>query len=80
MSAAYTNNLGKFVNSLCSRFDATIGTTIEERSTAEQILNSGKDRILLSLMRQETALLVLMVRVAMQERKAEYEALNPEEE
>jgi hypothetical protein len=34
---------------------------------------------LLSLIRLETALIVLMVRVAMQERRAEFEALNEED-
>ena len=80
VSAAYTNNLGRFVNSLCGRLDASIGTTVEERDECERILNSGQDRPLLSLLRQETALIVLMIRVVAQERRAEWEALRAEEE
>lgn len=73
MSAAYTNNLAKFANSLCGRLAATIGTRKEERAECEAILNSGQDRALLKLMREETTLIVLMVRVAMQERRELYE-------
>lgn len=72
-AAAYTGNLGKFVNSLCFSLNATIGTRNEERSAAEAILNSGNDRALLRLLRDETALLVLMVRVEMQTRKEQWE-------
>jgi hypothetical protein len=39
-------------------------------------LNSGQDRLLLRLLREETTLLILMVRVANQERRAEWEELN----
>jgi hypothetical protein len=79
VSAAYTNHLGRFANSLCGRLDATLGRTQAERAACERILNSGRDRELLSLIRLETALIVLMVRVAMQERRAEFEALNEED-
>lgn len=75
-SAAYTNNLGKFVNSLCSRLGATIGTRADERATAEAILNSGQDAALLKLLREETVLIVLMVRVAIQARRADYDELE----
>jgi hypothetical protein len=75
-SAAYTSHLGRFINSLCGRLDATIGRNAEERALAEVILNSGQDRLLLRLLREETTLLILMVRVANQERRAEWEELN----
>jgi hypothetical protein len=42
-------------------------------------LNGGGDRALLKLLREETTLLVLMVRVANQERKEEWEAKQAEE-
>ena len=62
-SAAYTSNLGKFVNSLCSKLQINLGYSDAERARAEAILNSNRDRALLRLLREETTLLVLMVRV-----------------
>lgn len=78
-SAAYTSNLGKFVNSLCSKLQATVGRNAEERVYGEKVLNSGQDRALLKLLRDETTLLVLMVRVANQKRREQWEAENPDE-
>lgn len=66
-------NLGSFVNSLCGRLDAAVGHNADEREMALRILNSGNDRALLKIIREETELLVLMVRVANQERRAEFE-------
>lgn len=57
-----------------------MGKNAEEREQAEQILNSGKDRELLKLLRDETALLVLMVRLRNQERKEAWEAKQAERE
>ena len=74
VSAAYTSNLGKFINSLCYSLNADIGQNAKERQLAEAILNSGQDAALLKLLQEETALIVLMVRVEMQERRAEFEA------
>ena len=79
-SAAYTSRLGTFVNSLCSKFQATVGTRDEEREKAEAILNNGQDRSLLKLIREETTLLVLMVRVRNQARQEEWEARRSERE
>lgn len=73
-SAAYTANLGKFVNSLCSKLQASIGRNAEERETAQAILNSGEDDEFLKLMREQTTLLVLMVRVRNQKRREAWEA------
>lgn len=77
-SAAYTSNLGEFVNALCSKVQAQIGKTDEEREQAEAVLNSGNDRALLKLMRNETALVVLMVRVENQQRQEEWRARDAE--
>lgn len=71
-----TDNLAKFTNTLCSSFEATIGTRAEERAACEAILNSGHDRALLRLMRQETAPLVLMVRVEVQAQREQYQTDN----
>lgn len=79
-SAAYTSKLGTFINTLCLKLRATVGKRIDERERAEQILNSGDDRALLKLMREETTLLVLMVRLHNQERKKEFELRRAERE
>lgn len=79
-SAAYTSSLAKFASSLCSKLQADIGKRAEEREDAECILNSGNDRDLLKVMRDETTLVVLMVRVANQERREEWEAKRQDRE
>lgn len=75
-SAAYTNNLAKFINQLCLKLNADIGKSPDERAEVERIANSGNDRALLKLLRDETTLLVLMVRVANQEKRDEWENLH----
>jgi hypothetical protein len=50
----------------------------EERALAEKILNSGNDKMLLKLFRDETTLIVLMVRVRNQERRESWEARQEE--
>jgi len=77
-SAAYTSNLGKFVNTLCAKLQAQIGQTNDERERAESVLNCGYDRALLKLIRDETALLVLMVRVENQKRQEEWKERDKE--
>ena len=77
-SAAYTSNMGAFINTLCAKMSAQIGQTNEERERAEEVLNSGNDRALLKLMRDETALLVLMVRVDNQARQDEWKERDEE--
>ncbi len=44
----------------------------EDVSTLQDILQSGKDRILLKLLRDEATTCVLMVRMINEERKAEW--------
>ena len=69
-SAAYTSNLGKFINSLCSKMNASIGRNADERKRFNEILRQIQDtKLLLKLMREETALLVLMVRIRQQEKR-----------
>jgi hypothetical protein len=77
-AASYTSNLGKFVNSICSKLGAQIKS--EDSAAAEAILNGGDDRALLKLMREETTLLVLMVRVVNQERQERWKAEQAERE
>ncbi len=75
-SSAYTSNLGKFVDSLCLRLQVQIRG--KDSIELEQILNSGNDRILLKLLREETTLLVLMVRVANEQRREEWKIKQAE--
>jgi hypothetical protein len=71
-SAAYTNSLGKFVNNICLALGVEIlGKDVE---TVNDVLRGGEDRALLKLLRDETTLLVLMVRVENQARSEEWKA------
>lgn len=79
-SAAYTGSLAKFINSICSHLRADIGKTEAERAIAEEILRTADDRVMLKLLREETTLLVLMVRVDNEEKRAEWEAKQKEME
>jgi len=78
-SAAYTSNLGKFVNLLCLNLGVEFhgGDDIE---TANDALREGADRTMLKLMREETTLLVLMVRLRNQERREQWETEQAERE
>jgi len=78
-SAAYTNNLAKFINQLCLKLNADVGRTAGDRAEVELIANSGKDREILKLLRDETTLIVLMVRVAIQNARDEWEIFHAEE-
>jgi hypothetical protein len=70
-ASSYTNNLGKFANSVCSKLGVVIPARLTKQ--AEEILNSGEDKALLKLFRDETTLIVLMVRVRNQERREKYQ-------
>ena len=77
-SAAYTSNLGKFLNSLCLKLGADVGRNSEDRARADAILQKADARAMLKLLREETTLLVLMVRIANQERREAWEMEHPE--
>lgn len=77
-SAAYTSNLGKFLSSLCLKLNANIGRNGDDRVRADAILQEAGAKATLKLLREETTLLVLMVRVANQERREAWEAEHPE--
>jgi len=72
-SAAYTSNLGKFINSLCLSLAVEFRNS-DDIETANDALREGDDRTMLKLMREETTLLVLMVRLRNQERREQWEA------
>ncbi len=77
-SAAYTASLARFANSICLKLNAAVGKTPEEREAIERILNGGNDREILRCLREETTLVVLMVRVANQAAREEWQELNKE--
>lgn len=79
-AASYTSSLAKFINSICSRLQVNLGANEKERKLAEQILLQADDRKMLKMFREETTLLVLMVRVENDTRKSEWEALHQEDE
>lgn len=69
-SAAYTSNLARFTNVLCQKLQVVVRQ--KDAEVLEQILSSGEDKVLLKLMRQETTLLVLRVRLRQQEAREKY--------
>lgn len=71
-AAAYTSRLGVCYDTLCRKLDVTIRA--EHAAAVQAVLTSGQDRAVLKALRDETTLLVLLVRVANEERKAEREA------
>lgn len=75
-SAAYTNNLAKFINQLCLKLNADPGKNADDRAEVERIANAGNDRAILKLLRDETTLIVLMVRVANQEKSDEWKLFH----
>lgn len=79
-SAAYTSRLPRFVNSLCQKLEALPGKGADERVRIDAVLNAGSDRELLKLLRDETTVLVLMVRLRNQERQEAYRERMAERE
>jgi len=79
-SAAYTDNLGKFVSSLCYKLNATVGRNQSEREQAMSVLASTAEaRPMLKLMREQTSLLVLMVRMRVQASRESWLSERPDE-
>jgi len=68
-SAAYTSRLATWFDTICRRLDVQIRP--EHAAQIAQLFNARLDRAILRALREETTLLVLMVRVANEERKAE---------
>ena len=78
-SAAYTSNLDRCVSSLCQKLSCDIGRNAEDRDRAEAILNSADGSAMLRLLRDQTTVLVLHVRVANQARREAWEAEHTDE-
>lgn len=77
-AARTTNSLSVFVNSLCSRFAVTFRD--KEAAAIGGVLSGADDRALLKLLREETVLLVVAVRLANQERQEEWKEAHPQED
>lgn len=70
-SAAYTAQLSKFLEKITLRLNIDIRQEYVEQVAA--VINCGEDRAVLKSLREETALLVLLVRAANEERREKYE-------
>lgn len=69
-SAAYTNKLSRWLANICNRMNiGTPGRSDNDRQNIAGIINSGMDKPILRLLREETQTLILEVRVAQQEKK-----------
>lgn len=71
-SAAYTAKLSTFLAKITTRLAVEIRG--EDAESVAAVIQSGNDKVLLKMLRDETTLLVLLVRVANDERKAKVEA------
>ena len=68
-SAAYTSRLQTWLDTICRRLNVTIRP--EHAAQMMPLFTMSMDRAILRALRDETTLLVLLVRVANEERKAE---------
>lgn len=76
-SAAYTSSLPKFISTICARTASNIRAA--DTAAVEEVLNSGSDAAILKLLREETTYLVLLVRVANQQRRSLWREGGPED-
>ena len=76
-SAAYTAKLSTFLSKITQRLGVEIAGRHVQQVTV--LMDNAEDKAVLKMLRDETALLVLMVRVANEERKEKYEQKNKKE-
>lgn len=69
-AAAYTSSLSKFYNNLCSRLEIVL--TANDLSSLFAAITADDEKRLLRQLRDETATLVLMVRLENEKRKEEW--------
>lgn len=81
-SAAYTVSLSKFVSSLCLKLDANVGRNAEDRVHFDELFRglNPQSKQVLKLLREETTLLVLMVRVSQQGKREAWLEKQKQEE
>jgi hypothetical protein len=70
-SAAYTARAAEFLSRITARLGIKIQT--EHVEQVRGVVSSGQDRALLKMLRDDTTLLVLLVRADNEERKAEWQ-------
>jgi len=71
-SAAYTSSLARWYETLGRKLALRVRS--EDQAAIASVLGSGDDRALLRMIRDETSYLVVLVRVANDERQAEARA------
>lgn len=76
-SAAYTSKLTTFLDKITTRLGIVIGKEDTERVAT--VIQCSEDKAILKMLREETALLVLLVRVANEERKAKKQQARKEQ-
>lgn len=69
-SAASTSNVGSFLNSFCERMQCDL--LADDVTGTAQFVQTCDGRKLLKSLREETTLLVMLVRVANEQRKEEW--------
>jgi len=72
--AMATSNLGQYVNSLCSKLGVTFRAY--DVQPVDRVLSSGEDRAILRVMREETALVVVKVRLLNEARKEQWDGVE----
>lgn len=76
--AMTTTRLGQYINSVCSKLGVGQLGSKDDAGRIDEILNAGADRAVLRMMRDETALIVVKVRLLNEERKAAWEKWREE--
>lgn len=76
--AMVTNNLGTYLNSLSSKLGVRAVGLTGDLDILDSILNCGHDREILRILREETALIVVKVRLWNEERREQWEAEHPD--
>ena len=74
VAAAYTATVSRFYSNLCSRLEITIDSAAIADFQDALTVVSAEQRTLLRQLRDETATLILMVRLDNEQRKAEWKA------
>lgn len=77
-SSAYTSDLNRFVDTFCRKSGVEIGK--EGTGTVAEFLRTADSRQTLKLLREETTVLVLLVRLENEKRKAEWKERKRENE
>lgn len=77
-SAAYTAHLSTFLSKITQRLDVVYHK--DDTEAISSVATCGDDKAALKMLRDETTLLVLMVRVANEERKEQFAAKQGKKE